>query len=471
MLKVVEGEVAVQFHSFLGQANNLSCRVSILMTTGVTAALSSAHAGIRARRRIAYRILPFVFLIYVVNYIDRVNVSFANLRMSADLGFSDRAYGLGVGIFYLTYVLFEIPGALIVERWSARKWIARIMISWGVVTILTGFVRNAAEFYAARLFLGLSEASFFPGMIVYLTHWFRLRERSRAIACLYAAVPTSALIGSPLAGWLLGVHWFSLAGWRWLFICEGAPAILLGVVTIFYLTDWPSQARWLAPDERDWITDELRNELEAKKRVKDYTIVQAFCDGRILLLIAAWFLSLCGILGNIYWLPTFVKRLSGLPIRSVTSLLLIPAIIGITGTLLNGWHSDKSAERRLHAAFPLLGAGVMYALVVPIHYDAGFAVGLLLLGSGFFYAFYPVFWSIPTMILTESAAAVTFGLINSVGQIGGLAGPYVIGLLNDRTHSLTASFGFIALVYLAAGALVGMLKIQSPADSPVNLPK
>src|SRR6266496_3765561 len=179
-----------------------------------------AEVGVRARRRVSYRLLPFVFLIYVVNYIDRVNVSFANLRMSADLGFSDRVYGLGVGMFYLTYVSFEIPGAIIVERWSARKWIARIMISWGVVTILTGFVHSAAQFYVARFLLGLAEGSFFPGMIVYLTHWFCARDRGRAIACMYTGVPTASLIGAPIAGWLLGVDWLRFSGWRWLF-CPG----------------------------------------------------------------------------------------------------------------------------------------------------------------------------------------------------------------------------------------------------------
>src|SRR6201987_1008549 len=182
--------------------------------------------GQQARRRVAYRLLPFVFLLYIVNYIDRVNVSFANLRMSADLGFSDRMYGLGVGMFYVTYVLFEIPGAIIVERWSARKWTARIMISWGIVTILTGFVQTAGQFYAARFLLGAAESSFFPGMIVYLTHWFSVRDRSRAIACFYAANPAASLVGSPLAGWVLGVHWQSLAGWRWGFILEGSRARL-----------------------------------------------------------------------------------------------------------------------------------------------------------------------------------------------------------------------------------------------------
>src|SRR6201993_1671946 len=212
--------------------------------------------GHRTRRGIAFRLLPFVFLIYVVNYIDRVNVSFANLRMSADLGFSDRVYGLGVAMFYVSYVLFEIPGAIIVERWSARKWIARIMVSWGIVTVLTGFVHTASQFYAARFLLGAAESSFFPGMIVYLTHWFCSRDRSRAIACLYAANPAAALIGSPLAGWLLGVHWRLLAGWRWLFILEGIPAVAVGVITYFYMTDRPEHVSCLNHDERNWRVNE-----------------------------------------------------------------------------------------------------------------------------------------------------------------------------------------------------------------------
>ena len=423
------------------------------------------EVGIRARRRVAFRLLPFVFLIYVVNYIDRVNVSFANLRMSADLGFSDRVYGLGVGMFYLTYVLFEIPGAIIVERWSARKWIARIMISWGVVTILTGFVHSAVQFYAARFFLGLAEASFFPGMIVYLTHWFGLRDRCRAIACFYIAVPTASLIGSPLAGWLLGVHWWQLAGWRWLFILEGIPAVVLGVVTVFYLTDWPRQARWLRYDERHWLVSELQAELEAKKKLRDYTILESFSDWRVLLLVAAYFLALSGALGTIYWIPTFIKRLSGFSDRAVTSLLIIPALIGIAGMLANGWHSDKSVERRLHAAIPLLVAGVMYALSILARHDFLLAISFLLLGSGSFLAYYPVFWSIPTMLLSESTAAAAFGLINSIGQLGGFAGPYVIGFLNDRTHSLTASFGFIALVYIAAASLILCLRIRDPLQA------
>jgi MFS transporter, ACS family, tartrate transporter len=430
---------------------------------------NAPDVGARASRRVAYRILPFVFFLYIVNYIDRVNVSFANLRMSIDLGFSDRVYGLGVGIFYVTYVLFEIPGAIIVERWSARKWIARIMISWGFVTILTGFIRNAQEFYAARFFLGLAEASFFPGMIVYLTHWFRLSERSRAIACLYAAVPTASLVGSPIAGWLLGVHWAQLAGWRWLFILEGIPAILFGVITVFYLTDRPAQARWLPQDERDWLTHELEVELQAKNKIREFTILEAFRDRRVLWLMAAWFFTLSGALGNLYFLPAFAKRISGFSDRSVTSLLLLPALVGIAGILLNGWHSDKARERRWHCAFPLLSSGVMYVLLIWVRHDVPLALFFLLIGSGLFFAFYPVFWAMPTMILSESAAAATFGLINSVGQLGGLAGPYLIGFLNVRTQSLTASFALIALMYFAAAGLIVSLQIRNPLDTARDL--
>jgi MFS transporter, ACS family, tartrate transporter len=429
-----------------------------------TAGAKSDPVGVgqRARRRVAYRLLPFVFLLYIVNYVDRVNVSFANLRMSADLGFSDRVYGLGVGMFYMTYVLFEIPGAVIVERWSARKWIARIMISWGIVTILTGFVHTATQFYTARFLLGAAESSFFPGMIVYLTHWFCARDRSRAIACLYAANPAASLIGSPLAGWLLGVHWQSLAGWRWLFILEGIPAVVVGIITYFYMTDRPMQAPWLPAEERDWLVKELQQELDAKSKMRNPTILEAFGDARILRLILAYFLALTGALGTIYWIPTFVKRLSGASNQRVTSLLLVPALIGLAGMLVNGWHSDKTAERRLHTAIPLLAAGSMFALLTVDRHDMPTAIVFLLLGSGFLYAYYPTFWAIPTMMLSQAAAAATFGLINSIGQLGGLAGNYMIGYLNDRTHSLAASFAFIAFVYVVAGSLILSLRIRDP---------
>ena len=229
------------------------------------------------------------------------------------------------------------------------------------------------------------------------------------------------------------------------------------------MTDWPRQALWLAHDERDWLVNELQAELRAKKKIRSYTIMEAFCDLRILRLILAYFLALTGALGTIYWIPTFVKRLSGFSNWTVTSLLVIPALLGIAGMLINGWHSDKTAERHWHSAIPLLAAGLMFGLLTVFRHEVPLAISCLLLGSGFLYAYYPAFWAIPTMILSEAAAAATFGLINSIGQLGGFAGNYAIGFLNDRTHSLAASFAFIALVYAAAGGLILTLRVRNTA--------
>src|SRR5215831_12646608 len=264
-----------------------------------------------ARRRIARRLLPFLWLLYMIAFLDRVNVAYAALEMSHDLGFSDRVFGFGAGLFFIGYVLFEIPGALIVERWSARRWLARIMITWGAFTILTGFVQTAKQFYMARFLVGLAEASFFPGVIVYLTHWFRIPDRAKAIASFYIGVPTATVAGSLLAGWILGIGWLGLPGWRWLFVLEGIPPIVLGLTALWYLTDRPEQARWLADDERAWIVGELKDETKAKKQIHNYTIWQAFRDRRVLLLILVWFFALSGAQGNIFFLPTFIKWLFG----------------------------------------------------------------------------------------------------------------------------------------------------------------
>jgi ACS family tartrate transporter-like MFS transporter len=421
---------------------------------------SEVQVAKQARRRVAVRLLPFVFLLYVVAYIDRVNVSFAGLRMNADLRLSDSAFGLGSGVFYVGYVLCGIPGAMIVERWGARIWISRTMISWGLVTILTAFVHTGGQFYLVRLLLGVTEASFFPGMIVYLTRWFSLTDRGRAIASLYAANPTATLIGSPLAGLLLDVHWLQLPGWRWLFILEGIPAVILGLVTAFYLTDQPAQAGWLPENERKWLVSQLNFELQEKKKIRNYAITEAFRDRQILLMIAPYFLALSGSIGTIYWLPSFVKRLSGSSVGVVTSLLLIPAVLGIVGILINGWHSDKANERRWHAAVPLMLAGFTFGLAACAAPYVPLAISCLLLGSGLLFAYYPAFWAMPTMILSGSAAAATIGLTNSIGQIGGFAGPWAIGFLNDRTHSLFVSFGLIAVVYIAAAGFI--LRLQIP---------
>ena len=422
-----------------------------------------------ARRRIAIRLLPFVFLLYAIQYVDRVNVSFANLRMSADLGFSDRIFGLGAGIFFVGYILFEIPGAIIVERWSARKWIARIMISWGIVTVVTGFVHTAHQFYAVRFVLGVAEASFFPGMIVYLTHWFRLSDRAKALALFYTAVPSASVLGSLLAGWLLSIRWFGMAGWRWLFVVEGIPPVILGIVTLFYLTDRPVQARWLSEAERNWISQELEAETTVKKKIRSYTVWQALSSKRVLMLIVPYFLATIGAQAVIFWIPTFVKRLSGLPASRVALLVALWGLLGIFGMLFNGWHSDRTGERRWHASIPLVCAGAAY-LLIPGGSNFSISMALLAVGGGAFYSFLPAFWFMPTMILTGTAAAASFGMINSVGLIGGFIGPYAVGWLNDRTGSLSAAFLLIAVCYLSAGTVLALIRFPSPVSSSAANP-
>src|SRR6202049_914261 len=226
----------------------------------------------RARRHIARRVMPYLFILYVINFLDRMNVGAAALQMPKDLGFSDGVVGLGAGIFFLGYFLLEIPGALIAERWSARRWIARIMVSWGIATVLMAFIHTSRGFYLVRFFVGAAEAGFFPAVVVYLTHWFRYEDRAKVIAFFYAAYPASFIIGSPLAGWILGISWLGLRGWRWLFILEGIPAILLGIITIFYLTDWPRQAKWLAPAGGEGVPEKGVKEKQAKQRARSFRI-------------------------------------------------------------------------------------------------------------------------------------------------------------------------------------------------------
>src|ERR1051325_3082738 len=239
-------------------------------------AVASAPVASRARRRIIRRTVPYLFLLYIIAFLDRVNVGYAKLGMLPDLNFSEAVYGFGAGVFFFGYFLFEIPGSIIVEKWSARKWIARIMISWGILAILMGFIHTKGEFYTVRFLLGAAEAGFFPGLIVYLGHWFRYEDRAKAVAMFMTAIPVSNIIGSPISGLLLDINWLNLAGWRWLFILEGLPAIIFGVVTIYYLTDRPHQAKWLAEDEREWIVGELEKEHQMKAAYHSLSIRKAF---------------------------------------------------------------------------------------------------------------------------------------------------------------------------------------------------
>ncbi len=408
----------------------------------------------RARKRIAWRLLPFLFLLYIIAFLDRMNVGAAALQMPGDLGFNDKVIGLGAGIFFIGYLVLEIPGALIAERWSARRWIARIMISWGIITALMAFIHTAREFYLVRFLVGAAEAGFFPAVIVYVSHWFRYRDRAKATAVFYAASPLSYVVGSPLAGLLLGISWLGLRGWRWLFILEGVPAVVFGVITIFYLTDWPRGASWLREDERDWITSELEKEKQAKKKIRSYTIWQAFGQRDVVLLTLSYFCATTGGYGISFWLPSILKRLSGQSDFRVTLFAALPYVAGFLVQQLNGWHSDRTLERRWHAAVAIFLCGVSLLLAVIYGSSLTIAVALFCLVGAGYYSFHPCFWAVPTAFLSESAAAASIGMINSVGNLGGFFGPMIMGYLVSRTHSFRAGLLYLVGSLCLSGILM-----------------
>lgn len=414
----------------------------------------------RARRRIAWRLLPYVLLMYIIAYLDRNNLATAALQMPHDLGFDERVIGFGAGIFSLGYVILEIPGTIIIERWSARRWLSRIMITWGCVTVGMAFIRTPHQFYAMRFLLGLAEAGFFPGIIVYLTHWFIYEDRAKAIAGFMAAIPLAFAVGSPLSGLLLGCHWFGLQGWQVLFIAEGLPALFFGVMTWSYLTDWPHQANWLPPAERQWIIEHLECEKRAKQSVRSYTVWEAIRNRNVLTLTALHFAQNGSAYALAFWLPTMLKRLSGLGDFKVTLLVALPNVLGFVAMQVNGWHSDRTSERRWHTTIPLWVTAA--ALLVLSVADWGLLPSLFLfsIAAASLLAFLPCFWAMPSAFLSNSAAAIATGTINCVSAgLGGFLGPSLVGLLVARTHSFRSGFGVLAVALLIAGVLPLTLRL------------
>jgi MFS transporter, ACS family, tartrate transporter len=403
------------------------------------------------RRHIAVRLLPFVFLLYITNYLDRTSVAYAAIGMARDLGFDDRVFGLGIGVFFLSYVALQLPGAVLAQRWSARGTICGTMIVTGVLTALTAFVHTPAELYVARFLLGAAEAGFFPGVIVYLSHWFIQEDRAKATGNFMAAIPVSLVIGSPVAGWILGHNWLTIEGWRWLFFLEGIPAILLGAVAFFFLTDRPSQARWLSADQRQWIARKLEQEKPLSRQ--SITIGQTLRSRTVLLLVTAAFLQYFIGYSVIFWLPTVLQNRSGFSDLQVGLFGAVPYVVALFAMLFNGWHSDKGRERRWHAAFPLFigAAGFLCLVSVP---GSNATTVLLLSVICVPMAFLPVFWAIPTEILSDSKAAVAVGTINALASLAGFAGPYAFGYLRAETGSFVAGFVVLMLCALAAGILM-----------------
>lgn len=415
-----------------------------------------------ARRRIAVRLLPYVLLMYVIAYLDRNNLATAALQMPHDLGFDYGVIGLGAGIFSLGYVILEIPGTMIIERWSARRWLSRIMLSWGMVTIAMAFIRTPHQFYTMRFLLGLAEAGFFPGIIVYLTHWFVYEDRAKAIAGFMAAIPLAFAVGAPISGLLLGFHWFGLRGWQVLFIAEGIPAIIFGVVTWFYLSDWPHQAKWLPAAEKKWVVEQLAREKRAKESVRSYTVWEAIRDRNVVILTTLHFAQNLAAHALAFWLPTMLKRLSGLSDFKVTLLVALPNILGFFAMQANGWHSDRTSERRWHTSIPLWTTAA--ALMILSVADWGFLPSMFLfsIAAASLLAFLPSFWAMPSAFLCDSAAAMATGTINCVSAgLGGFLGPSLVGLLAARTHSFRSSFGILSAALLIAGALPLTVRLRA----------
>jgi MFS family permease len=423
---------------------------------------TSALLADKTRHKVALRILPFLFVLYIFNYLDRASVAYAAIGMARDLHFSDRVFGLGSGIFFLGYVALQIPGALLVERWSARRVISGTLMIWGAMTVLTALVQTPVQLYAARFVLGSAEAGFFPGVIVYLSHWFTQQDRAKSTSNFMAAIPLSLVIGSPIAGLILGYRFFGISGWRWLFICEGLPAILLGAIAFYFLTDLPREAKWLHAEQKQWLDEKLSAEKSAK--LHTISVGQTLRSPIVLLLAAICFLNYFGYYSFLFALPTMLKRMSGLSDLNVGLLGALPYAALFLAFLINGWHSDKARERRWHCAVPcMIGAIGLFGLAAqPSSVRLIlFFVTLATLGSSYL----PAIWAIPTEVLGASAAAAAVGLVNATGSLAGFVGPYLFAYINSRAGSFTYGLLLIAITAFAAGLLTLAIPKRSAVDA------
>lgn len=418
-----------------------------------------------------WRLLPILFLSYIIAYVDRNNVSLAKLKMINDLpAFQYRTetiFAFGQAGFFIGYLLLEIPGTLLVEKWSARKWICRIMITWGILAALTAVVSQPWHFYLLRFLLGLAEAGFFPGVIVYLTHWFPAQARARALSLFLIATPVAQFISPKISYYILRMGTvennisystlFKLKGWQWMYIAWGVPAVILGIFVLFFLTDRPKDAHWLNEEERYVLESELSFELERRQAVGGHlTVLQALREIKVLLLSAAYFFIVTGNYGVELFLPTILRDWYGLSDALLTWLLMIPPLGALIGMLIIGYSSDRTKERRFHAAIPILIGAIGLGLTLIRPQPLTTIIILFTLTSIGTKAYLPAFWSLPSLFLSESAAAGSIGFINSIGNIGGGVGPIILGVLKDRTDSfflgillLSISMGLTAIILMA----------------------
>jgi MFS transporter, ACS family, tartrate transporter len=416
--------------------------------------------------KVAWRVLPLVVVSYLVAYIDRSNVAFAALTMNKDLGFSAYLYGWGAGIFFLGYALFEVPSNLALIRVGARVWIARIMITWGVLSGLMAAVTGPTSFVMLRFLLGVAEAGFFPGVVLYFTYWFPARYRARVIAALYVAVPTgnaaAALISSALLE-LDGV--LGLKGWQWVFVGEAVPAVVLGLLVLRLLTDRPSLAAWLQPEQRDWLEAELQAERVQVERNGRLGLLQALTDARVLMLAVVWMFNLTSMYGITFFMPQIVKALD--QSNAMTGVLTaIPYVIGVAGPIVIGFSSDRFSERRWHYIGTMALAGIALACAGRLVGSPWVLVALSISALGI-YGSKPCFWPMPSQFLTGVGAAAGIALINSIGSMGGYVGPLVVGWIKDSTHSFEAGLYFLGACALAS-ALLAYLGTRASAATAIT---
>jgi MFS transporter, ACS family, tartrate transporter len=413
-------------------------------------------------KKIAWRILPLILVAYCVAYLDRANIAVAALTMNKDLGFSAFTYGLGAGIFFLGYFIFEVPSNLILERVGARRWIARIMFTWGILSAACAFVTGPTSFIVVRFLLGVAEAGFFPGVMLYFTYWFPARFRGRITAMLFLAGPTANALSNVAGGALLEMNGvLGLRGWQWVFISEAAPAVILSFVVLRKMIDRPSDANWLEPDERQWLEKELdgeRAEVEAQGRL---TLGKALMDSRVVALSTIYFLSVTAGYGTTFFLPQIVKGL-GLSNFMTGLASAIPYLIGMIALLLWGWSSDRRGERRWHLIAASVTAAVGFSLagVAGNSFWSLPAICLAVIGI---YGTRPTFWPLPSIFLSGTAAAGGIALINSIGNLGGYVGPFIVGWIKDSTNSFEMALYFLAACSLALGALVFVARRASDA--------
>jgi D-galactonate transporter len=404
--------------------------------------------------KVFWRLVPFLMLCYVVAYLDRVNVGFAKLQMSQELGFSETVYGLGAGLFFIGYFLFEVPSNVILHRVGARVWIARIMITWGIISAGFVFVNSATSFYIMRFLLGLAEAGFYPGVILYTTTWFPAHRRARVIAVFMSAIPVSGIFGNPLSGWIMdsfnGTH--GLSGWQWMFLIEAVPAVLVGFAVFFYLDNRPSEAKWLNPAEKQVIERDIAAD-GAGKEASPHSIATVFRNGRIWFMSLIYFSFVTGQYGLTFWMPTIVKASGVQGNLNIGLVSAIPFLFAVFVMILLGRSADRMRERRWHLIVPALCGAVGFVVAASTG-STVVAIAALSVAAGGVLTCAPLFWSLPTAFLSGAGAAAGIALINSVGNLAGFASPYVIGALRDSTGSTAAGMYALAVMLVIGSVCV-----------------